>query len=176
MRARISVKHYSLRTETAYLGWARRFMLFHDERHPAEMGKIEVEAFLSHLATERNVSASTQTQALSALLFLYKEVLDLELPLLDDLVRAKRAVRLSTVLTQEEILALLAKVDDAEMKLIVGLLYGSGLRLLEALRLRVKDVESVSCAAATMSARVWPCWQNHIRSKWSREGARWPAR
>lgn len=157
--------HYHLRTETAYLGWARRFILFHDKRHPAEMGKVEVEAFLSHLATERNVSASTQTQALSALLFLYKEVLELELPWLDDVVRAKKPVRLLTVLTQEESLALLAKVHDAEMKLIVGLLYGSGLRLLEALRLRVKDVESASCAAATMSARGWPCWQNHIRSK-----------
>lgn len=135
------MKHYSLRTETAYLGWARRFILFHDKHHPAEMGKIEVEAFLSHLATEPNVSASTQTQALSASLFLYKEVLELELPWLDDVVRAKKPVRLPTVLTQEETLALLAKVDDAEMKLIVGLLYGSGLRLLEALRLRMKDVD-----------------------------------
>ena len=136
LRARIRVKHYSLRTETAHLGWARRFILFHDKRHPAEMGKIEVEAFLSHLATEGNLSASTQTQALSALLFLYKEVLETELPWLDDLARAKKPVRLPTVLTQEETLALLGKVDNAEMKLTVGLLLGSGLRLLATLGLR----------------------------------------
>jgi integron integrase len=141
VRARIRVKHYSLRTETAYLGWVKRFILFHGKRHPNEMGKPEVEAFLSHLASDRNVSAATQGQALAALLFLYKEVLEIELPWLDDVVRAKKPARLPTVLTREETTALLAQVSDPEMALIMGLLYGSGLRLLEALRLRVKDVD-----------------------------------
>lgn len=141
VRSRLRVKHYSLRTETAYVGWIKRFILFNGKRHPSEMGKPEVEAFLSHLATERNVSAATQGQALAALLFLYKEVLETELPWLDDVVRAKKPARLPTVLTSEETVALLGQVTDPEMALIVGLLYGSGLRLLEALRLRVKDVD-----------------------------------
>ena len=141
VRSRIRVKHYSLRTETAYVGWIRRFIVFHAKRHPTEMGKAEVEAFLSNLATQRNVSASTQTQALSALLFLYKEVLACELPWLDEVVRAKKPMRLPTVLTQDDTGRLLVQVSDPEMKLIVGLLYGSGVRLLEALRLRVKDVD-----------------------------------
>lgn len=141
VRDRLRLKHYSLRTETAYLGWIRRYILFHGKRHPADMGKAEAEAFLSSLAVERNVSASTQSQALSALLFLYREVLELELPWLDDVTRAKKPVRLPTVLTRAETLALLEKIENAELHLIVSLLYGSGLRLLEGLRLRVKDVE-----------------------------------
>jgi site-specific recombinase XerD len=112
VRARIRVKHYSLRTETAYLGWVRRFILFHDKRHPNEMGKPEVEAFLSHLASDRNVSAATQGQALAALLFLYKEVLEIELPWLDDVVRAKKPARLPTVLMREESTALLMQVQE----------------------------------------------------------------
>jgi len=141
VRDRLRLKHYSLRTETAYSGWIKRYILFHGKRHPADMGKAEAEAFLSSLAVERNVSASTQSQALSALLFLYREVLALELPWLDDVTRAKKPVRLPTVLTRAETLALLERIENAELHLIVSLLYGSGLRLLEGLRLRVKDVE-----------------------------------
>ncbi|MDB5813621.1 MAG: integrase [Rhodocyclales bacterium] len=142
MRERIRLKHYSLRTEEAYLGWVRRYIIFHDKRHPAGMGKDEIEAFLTHLAVERNVAAATQGQALSAILFLYQEVLAQALPWLDEVVRAKRPARLPTVLTQEETRRLLAELDaDAQMNLIVNLLYGTGMRLLECLRLRVKDVD-----------------------------------
>jgi integron integrase len=141
VRERIRVKHYSLRTEQAYVGWIKRYILFHDKRHPREMGKREVEAFLGALAVERNVSAATQTQALSALLFLYREVLGIELPWLDDLVRAKKPRRLPSVLTRVEVSALLGQIDDPEVVLPAQLLYGSGLRLLECLRLRVKDVD-----------------------------------
>lgn len=141
VRARLRVKHYSMRTETAYLGWVKRYIYFHGKRHPAEMGRSELEAFLSSLAVERNVSAATQNQALSALLFLYREVLEIELPWLDNVTRAKKPARLPTVLTREETVALLDRIDEGEIKLIVRLLYGSGLRLLEGLRLRVKDVD-----------------------------------
>lgn len=141
VRARLRFKHYSMRTETAYLGWVKRYIYFHGKRHPAEMGRSELEAFLSSLAVERNVSAATQNQALSALLFLYREVLEIELPWLDNVTRAKKPARLPTVLTREETVALLDGIDEGEIKLIVRLLYGSGLRLLEGLRLRVKDVD-----------------------------------
>lgn len=141
VRDRLRVKHYSIRTETAYLGWIKRYILFHGKRHPADMGRPEAEAFLTSLAVERNVSAATQNQALSALLFLYKEVLGVELPWLDDVTRAKKPKRLPTVLTRDEMTALLDHLEDTEVKLIVRLLYGSGLRLLEGLRLRVKDVD-----------------------------------
>ena len=141
VRARLRLKHYSLRTETAYIGWIKRYIFFHGKRHPRDLGKAEVEAFLTNLAVERNVSASTQSQALAALLFLYGEVLGIELPWLDEITRAKKPVRLPTVLTRDETLALLEQIGDAELHLVVSLLYGSGLRLLEGLRLRVKDVE-----------------------------------
>ena len=141
VRERIRVKHYSLRTEQAYLGWIKRYIFFHDKRHPRDMGKLEVEAFLGVLAVERNVSAATQTQALSALLFLYREVLGIELPWLDDLVRAKKPRRLPSVLTRAEVSALLGAIDDPDVVLPARLLYGGGLRLLECLRLRVKDVD-----------------------------------
>ena len=141
VRERIRVKHYSLRTEQAYVGWIKRYIFFRDKRHPRDMGKVEVEAFLSVLAVERNVSAATQTQALSALLFLYREVLGIELPWLDDLVRAKKPRRLPSVLTRAEVSALLGAMDDPEVVLPARLLYGGGLRLLECLRLRVKDVD-----------------------------------
>lgn len=141
VRGRLRLKHYSLRTEQAYVGWIRRYIIFHGKRHPAEMGKPELEAFLTSLAVDRSVSASTQTQALSALLFLYKEVLELEFPWLDDVTRAKKPVRLPTVLTAEEVRRLLKYVDDPLMDLIMRLLYGTGMRLLECLRLRMKDVE-----------------------------------
>ena len=141
VRSRLRLKHYSMRTETAYIGWIRRFIHYHGKRHPAEMSKGEVESFLSALAVERDVSAATQNQALSALLFLYKEVLETELPWLNDVTRAKKPARLPTVLTFAETTALLDRIEDGEVGLIVRLLYGSGLRLLEGLRLRVKDVD-----------------------------------
>jgi integron integrase len=140
VRHRIRVLHYSIRTETSYVDWIKRYILFHGKRHPREMGRPEVEAFLTHLATERNVSANTQNQALAAVLFLYKEVLEQELPWLQDVVRAKKPRRLPTVLTTAEVEALLNRLDDG-MSLIVHLLYGTGMRLMEAVRLRVKDVE-----------------------------------
>lgn len=141
VRSRLRFRHYSIRTETAYMGWIRRFIHFHGKRHPAEMDKADVEAFLSALAVEHDVSAATQNQALSALLFLYKEVLEIELPWLSDVARAKKPARLPTVLTVGETTALLDQIEDGELGLIVRLLYGSGLRLLEGLRLRVKDVD-----------------------------------
>jgi integron integrase len=141
VRDRLRLKHYSLRTESAYVGWIKRYILFHGKRHPREMGKAEVEAFLTSLAVERNVSASTQSQALSALLFLYGEVLGVDLPWLDGITRAKKPARLPTVLTREEVAALLERIGDAELNLIASLLYGSGLRLMEGVRLRVKDVD-----------------------------------
>jgi len=141
LRGRIRVKHYSIRTEQAYVQWTKRYLFFHGMRHPAEMGRPEVESFLTALAVERNVTASTQNQALSALLFLYREVLKVDLPWLSDVIRAKKPARLPTVLTQEETRVLLKYVDDPLMDLIVRLLYGTGMRLMECLRLRVKDVE-----------------------------------
>jgi len=139
-RERLRVKHYSLRTEDAYLHWVRRFIYFHAKRHPKEMAGPEVEAFLSHLATAERVSASTQNQALSALLFLYREVLQKELPWTDGITRAKRPARVPVVLTQQEVRALLARLDGTRW-LAASLLYATGMRLLEGLRLRVKDVD-----------------------------------
>ncbi|MEW5888529.1 MAG: integron integrase [Pseudomonadota bacterium] len=141
VRDRLRLKHYSLRTETAYVGWIKRYILFHGKRHPREMGKAEVEAFLTSLAVERNVAASTQSQALSALLFLYGEVLGIDLPWLNEVTRAKKPARLPTVLTSDEVRALLAGIGEAELHLVASLLYGSGLRVMEAVRLRVKDVD-----------------------------------
>ncbi len=140
VRERIRVKHYSLRTEDAYLHWIRRFIFFNGKRHPREMGGSEVEAFLSHLATAGRVAPSTQNQALSALLFLYREVLELELPWLDGVVRAKRSQHVPVVLTENEVRALLARLDGTKW-LAASLLYSTGMRLLEGLRLRVKDVD-----------------------------------
>lgn len=140
LRIVIRTRHYSLRTEETYVDWARRYILFHDKRHPKDMGANEVEAFLSHLAVERHVSASTQNQAKAALLFLYKHVLDIDLPWLDEITHAKRWQRLPVVLTQSEIRVLFGQLSGT-MGLIASLLYGSGLRLLEGLRLRVKDLD-----------------------------------
>ncbi len=141
LRGRIRVKHYSIRTEQAYVHWVKRYLFFHGMRHPNLMGKVEIEKFLTSLAVERNVSASTQSQALSALLFLYREVLKVDLPWLSELTRAKKPARLPTVLTQQEVRSLLNYVDEPLMDLIIRLLYGTGMRLMECLRLRVKDVE-----------------------------------
>ncbi|HZT60939.1 MAG TPA: integron integrase [Pyrinomonadaceae bacterium] len=132
--------HYSIRTEEAYVSWIRQFILFHGKRHPSEMGAPEVASFLSHLATERNVAASTQTQALSALLFLYRKVLELPIDWVENVERAKKPQRLPVVFTRDEVRALLAHLRG-ESWLMASLLYGSGLRLMECLRLRVKDVD-----------------------------------
>ncbi|HEX7348063.1 MAG TPA: integron integrase [Rhodanobacteraceae bacterium] len=140
VRARLRFKHYSLRTEQAYLGWIRRFILASGRRHPREMGGPEVERFLSDLAVHGSVAASTQNQALSALLFLYREVLGCDLPWLENVVRAKRPRRLPVVLSQDEVHRLLAALDGRAW-LIASVLYGTGMRLMECLRLRVKDVD-----------------------------------
>ncbi len=138
-RERFRVKHYSLRTEEAYLGWVRRFIFFHNKKHPIEMGGPEVESFLTHLAVKGHVSPSTQNQALSALLFLYREVLHLQLEWMENVVRAKQAIRLPVVLTVEQVNSVLARLDGREW-LMASLLYGTGMRLMECVRLRVKDV------------------------------------
>jgi integron integrase len=140
VRQAIGTRHYSRRTEKAYVHWIKRYILYHDKRHPAEMGAAEVAAFLTSLAVQGKVAASTQNQALSALLFLYREVLGIELPWLDDLVRAKRPVHLPVVLTRDEVRAVLQRLDGVP-RLMAVLLYGAGLRLLECCRLRVKDVD-----------------------------------
>ena len=139
VRDAIRLKHYSIRTEEAYVNWIERYIFFHGVRHPAEMGAAEVEAFLTHLAVKENVAASTQNQALSALLFLYREVLHQELGPVDAL-RAKRPKRLPTVLTKEEALRLIGCLSGTH-QLMAKLIYGSGIRLMECLRLRVKDLE-----------------------------------
>jgi integron integrase len=140
VRKAIHLRHYSYRTEKAYVDWIRRFVLFHGKRHPKLMGGVEMEEFLSHLAQDRNVSAATQGQALAALLFLYKRVLNVALPWLDNVVRASRPKRLPTVLSQQEAQSVLAHLHGVYW-LIGVLLYGGGLRLTEALRLRTKDLE-----------------------------------
>ena len=140
VRDAIRTRHYSYRTEEAYAGWIKRFILFHGKRHPAEMGKAEIEQFLTALAVKRNVAASTQNQALAALLFLYKDVLEIDPGWLDDVVRAKRPQRLPTVLTRKETEALLGALRGVSW-LMAMLLYGAGLRLRECLRLRVKDID-----------------------------------
>ncbi len=140
VRARTRRLGMARRTEAAYVGWIRRFILANGKRHPAEMGGPEVEAFLSRLALDGGVAASTQNQALSALLFLYRQVLQVELPWLDGIQRAKKPARLPTVLTRPEVSRLLSHLRGPSW-LVASLLYGSGLRLLEALRLRIKDVD-----------------------------------
>jgi integron integrase len=140
VRAAVRTRHYSRRTEEAYVGWTKRFILFHRKRHPAAMGADEVNAFLSYLAVQGRVSASTQAQALSALVFLYRHVLDDPLPWIDDIIRARRSTKLPVVLTREEVCTLLGAMKDTP-RLVAAILYGGGLRLLEALRLRIKDVD-----------------------------------
>lgn len=140
VREAIRIKHYSIRTEQAYLQWVRRFIHFHGRRHPRELGAAELTAFLSDLAIRGKVSASTQNQALNAILFMYREVLGTSLPWLDDVQRAKRPTHLPVVLTRAEVRSLLAQLEGT-MWLLTSLIYGSGLRLLECLRLRVKDIE-----------------------------------
>ncbi len=139
VRARCRVKHYSLRTEQAYVAWAWRFILANGRKHPRHMGAVEVEAFLSRLATRHDVAASTQNQALSALLFLYREVLAIDLPWMESVVRAKRPQKMPTVLSRDETSRLLALMDG-QVGLMASLLYGTGMRLMECVRLRVQDV------------------------------------
>ncbi len=140
VRKRFRFKHYSLRTERVYLQWMRRFILANAKRHPRELGGPDVERFLSALATEGEVAASTQNQALSALLFLYRDVLHIDLPWMENMVRAKRPRRVPTVLSREEVQRLLLAMDGRPW-LLASLLYGTGMRLMETLRLRVKDVD-----------------------------------
>lgn len=140
IRNAIRVRQYSMATEKAYLAWIRRYILFHDKRHPAEMEKLEIEAFLTHLAVNRAVSPATQNQALQAILFLYRNVLDVELPWLDDVIRAKPKRRIPVVLNRNEVVTLLKNVLPAH-QLAASLLYGSGLRVSECLRLRVGDLD-----------------------------------
>ena len=142
VRSAARVRHLSLRTEKAYAQWIRRYILFHGKRHPSEMGEAEINAFLTHLAVEGKVSASTQTQALCALLFLYRAVLGREVGELEGLIRARRRRKLPVVLTREEVKRIISHVGGAE-RLFFSLLYGTGMRLTEVLRLRVKDVDFI---------------------------------
>lgn len=133
-------KHFSIRTEQSYVDWIRRFILFHNKRHPREMADAEVTEFLTHLARDGRVAASTQNQALSALLFLYKQVLKQEIGWLQGVERTKRPARVPVVLTRDEVHKIFAQLHGTP-RLMAGLLYGSGLRLMECVRLRVKDVD-----------------------------------
>ncbi len=141
VRDKIRIKHYSLKTEQSYLGWIKRYILFHNKKHPVEMGKPEIEAFLTHLAVEKKVSPTTQNQAFSAILFLYKEVLGIDMS--DQNIQALRAQErkhIPVVLTREEVKRVLANLDGI-YRLIVSLMYGCGLRMNEALNLRIKDID-----------------------------------
>ena len=140
VRNKMRVKHYSIRTEQTYVDWIKRYIYFHDKRHPKDLGAQDVEAFLTHLAVAGGVAASTQNQAKSALLYLYREVLEIQLPWLDNVTQAKAPKRLPVVLTVLEVQSLLSRLTGTHL-LIASLLYGGGMRLMEAVRLRVKDVE-----------------------------------
>jgi len=146
-------KHFSIRTEQAYVDWIRRFILFHNKRHPCDMAETEVTEFLTHLARDGNVAASTQNQALSALLFLYKEVLKQEIGWLQGVERAKRPSRLPVVLTRDEIHKIFARLHGT-YRLMAGLLYGSGLRLMECVRLRVKMSILDICESRCVTAKA----------------------
>ena len=140
VRDALRVRHYSLRTEESYLQWIKRFILFHGKRHPTEMGEQEITAFLTFLAVDKHVSPSTQNQALSALLFLYKQVLEQELEWMDDIVRAKRSERIPEVLSPDQVRQLINHLAGTH-QLMARLLYGTGMRLMEVVRLRVRDVD-----------------------------------
>lgn len=140
VRRVVRLRHYSIRTEAVYVGWIRRFILANGKRHPRDMGEAEVEAFLSALAVRGKVAAATQNQALAALLFLYKHVLNIDLAWMEGVVRAKRPQRVPVVLSRDEITRVLAGMDGRPW-LLASLLYGTGMRLMEVLRLRIKDVD-----------------------------------
>lgn len=154
VRELIRIKHYSIRTEQAYLQWIRRYILFNGKRHPRELGAEELTQYLSHLAVQRNVAASTQNQALNAILFLYREVLRVELPWLNDVQRARRPHRLPVVLNRDEVKRLLSQLQGTTW-LMTSLTYGGGLRLLECLRLasRMSTSSDASCASETAKGR-----------------------
>ncbi len=172
-RALLRAKHYSLRTESSYLSWIKRYILFHNKQHPRNLGTSHINAFLTHLALEECVAASTQNQALSALVFLYREVLQLELDIRLDAVRAKRPERLPVVLTKDEVTRVLSCMAEP-YQLMAQLLYGSGLRLMECLRLRVKDLDMTQLQVTVrdgkgmkdrvsmLPARVVPVLQTHL--------------
>ena len=143
LRDAIRAKHYSYRTEQTYIDWCKRYILYYNKRHPAEMGIPEIQAFIVHLATDQQVAASTQNQALSAILFLYRNVLLREIEFPTDLLRAKKPSRLPTVLSKTEAMAIIHGMHGTP-KLMTQLLFGSGLRLMECLRLRVKDIDFAS--------------------------------
>ena len=140
VRDKLRVKHYAIRTEQSYVDWIKRYIYFHGKTHPKDLGAQDVEAFLTHLAVAGKVSASTQNQAKSALLFLYRVVLEIKLPWLDNVTQAKAPKKLPVVLTVSEVQAVLSRLSGSHL-LIASLLYGGGMRLMEAMRLRVKDVE-----------------------------------
>jgi len=139
VRDQIRVRHYSIRTETSYISWIKQFIRFNKLKHPSEMGALEIQTFLTYLAVKRHVAASTQNQALCALVFLYRKVLNIDFDDLNDLVRAKRPTHLPTVFTRNQAQLVISQIDG-KLQLMAQLLYGSGLRLLECARLRVKDV------------------------------------
>ena len=136
----LRAKHYSPRTEETYLDWIKRYILFHQKRHPKDMGEKEIEAFITHLATQANLAASSQNQALSAIIFLYRHVLKIDVQVSTQIIRAKKAERLPTVLSKAEAVAVLRQMDGVT-KLMTQILYGAGLRLMECLRLRIKDLD-----------------------------------
>ena len=140
VRQCIRLRGYSIRTEKTYASWIKRFILFHDKRHPQEMGKPEIEAFLSNLVMKRNVASSTQNQAFNAILFLYNHVLDVDMPEDIDALRSKKPIRLPTVMTREETLKLIGAMRGVH-QMMAKLMYGSGLRVMECIRLRVKDID-----------------------------------
>ena len=140
VRDKIRFKHYSIRTEKTYIDWIKRYIYFNNKQHPNKLGAEEIEKYLSFLAVERNVSSSTQNVALNAILFLYREVLDQELPWIENIERDKKPVRLPVVLNREEVKSLFSQLDG-KMSLMASLLYGSGLRLMERVRLRVLDID-----------------------------------
>lgn len=140
VRFAIRAKHYSIRTEEAYVGWIRRYIIFHNKRHPNEMGAFEIQSYLTDLAVKHHVSASTQNQALAALLFLYRDVLKIELPQIENISRAKKPTKLPVVLTKNEVHDLFENIYGVN-KLMVRMLYGAGMRLMELLRLRVLDID-----------------------------------
>lgn len=141
VRDRIRFKQYSIRTESTYCEWIKRYIFFHNKRHPSKMGVSEIESFLTHLASKRKVAASTQNVALNALLFLYREVLQIELPRLNDFEHAKRPKKLPVVLSQKEVKLLLSIIEHPLHNLILSMLYGTGMRLMECIRLRIKDID-----------------------------------
>lgn len=168
VRERIRYKHYSLRTEQAYVYWVRLFIRWHQLRHPRDMGRTQIEAFLAMLANERQVAAATHNQALSALLFLYREVLNVALPWLDDVERPKTPKRIPSVFTTTEVASLLTMLEP-DMALIARLLYGTGMRLMEGLRLRVKDLDFDRGVIIVREAKATRTASSCSRKRW-----RWP--